>query len=601
MISRRKLFLTAIAGALTSAGCHDTKRSPAIKPKSYPVTTIFTPEQIANSHQITTYPIQFHDITKQAGINWDFNNGATGHHYFIETTGGGVALFDYNNDGLLDILVVQGGPIPGNPNTQPFPKMNALYRNNGDGTYTDVTKGSGLDSYTGYGMGVSIADYDNDGWPDVYITAYGGNHLFKNNRNGTFTEVTHVAGVADTEGKIFPWPLSSAWGDFDNDGHLDLFICHYASWSIPLDKPCLLEGELSYCRPQVYQPSVSRLYHNNGDGTFTDITEKAGINAVPGKAMGAVWMDYDDDGWMDLFVTNDTMPNTLWHNNRNGTFTNMAMQAGVAVGPDGTPMSGMGIAPGDFFHNGEDSLLVVNFSGETKSVFKNIGHGIFEEDSYQSDMASSNLQFLGFGLESIDYDLDGNLDVVVGNGHVLDHIEILGEGSTYAQSQQLFHNNGRGKFFDDVHSLGDLAKPRVTRGLAVGDIDNDGDQDIVMVAQNGPLQVFRNDGGNRNNWLTIRLEGVHSNRDAIGAKVTIFTSHGQQTARIHGGSSYISHSDLRITFGLSSVTRIDAIEIRWPLGLTQKFGSLKSNHFYYVKEGGSPILDPRVKQPSSVV
>ncbi len=593
IISRRKFLAAASGGILTAYGCGEKKPD---KPKqtAYPVTTIYSPQQIASSRQITRYPVHFTDITSQAGVNWGFNNGATGHHYFIESTGGGVALFDYNNDGLMDIFAVQGGPIPGNPNTQPFPKRNALYRNNGNGTFTDVTAGSGLDAYTGYGMGVSVADFDNDGWPDLYITAYGGNRLFKNNRNGTFTDITQKAGIADTSGDILPWPLSSAWGDYDNDGKLDLFVCHYARWSMAIDRPCLLNGKLSYCRPQVYQPSVSRLYHNNGDGTFTDVTTQAGIQKVPGKAMSAIWMDYDDDGWIDLFVTNDTMPNTLFHNNRNGTFTNMALEAGVAVGPDGTPMSGMGIAPGDFFHNGEDSLLVVNFSGETKSVFRNLGHGIFEEDSYQSDMASSNLQFLGFGLESLDYDLDGNLDVIVGNGHVLDHIEILGEGASYAQSQQLFHNDGSGHFLEDIHSLGDLAKPRVTRGLAVGDFDNDGDPDVVMMAQNGPLQLFRNDGGNSSHWFNLRLEGVHSNRDAIGAKVTLHTANGPRTAWVHGGSSYLSHSDLRLIFGLGELSQIEGMEIRWPRGMVQKFGPMPANRFYWLQEGGKPVLDPRI-------
>lgn len=592
MISRKELFLALFAGALGAGGCRH--RDPIAAAK-FPITTIYTPPQIAQSRHVTRYPLHFTDVTIAAGIHWAYSNGATGRHYFIESTGGGVAFFDYNNDGLLDIFAVQGGPVPNAPGSQAsFPTRNALYKNNGNGTFTDVTAGSGLDAYTGYGQGVSIVDFDNDGWPDIYITAYGGNRLFRNNGNGTFTDVTERAGLADTAGPEWPWPLTSAWGDYDNDGYLDLFVCHYAHWSLVLDRPCPLRGEPSYCRPQVYSPNFCRLYHNNGDGTFTDVTKHAGIQNALGKAMSALWFDYDEDGWLDIFVTNDTMPNFLFHNNRNGTFTDRALQAGVAVGSEGQPLSGMGIAAGDFFGDGHDSLVVVNFSGEPKSIYHNLGNGLFEDRTYQAGMESINLQFLGFGLESLDYDLDGHLDFVVGNGHVLDHIEILGAGSSYAQSQQLFHNDGQGQFVEDIRSLGDLAKPRVTRGLAVGDYDNDGDPDVVMVGQNGPLQLFRNDGGNQNHWITFRLEGLHSNRDAIGAKVVIHTRYGKQTAWVHGGGSYVSHSDTRLTFGLADLVEIEGVEVRWPRGLLQKFGPLEANRFYWLGEGEKPRPDSRI-------
>ena len=342
MLTRRH-FLSALAGgALTLAGCRGKSGGTGETPIILPVTTVISPQTAAAAPLLTQYPLRFTDVSEAAGLHWAYRNGATGKHHMIETTGGGVAFFDYNNDGLLDIFAVQSGPDPkAGPTERNFPNTSVLYRNNGDGTFTDVTAGSGLDKYLGYGQGVTVADYDNDGWPDLYVTAYGGNHLLRNNRNGTFTDVTAQAGLADLAAEL-PWPLSAAWGDYDNDGHLDLFVCHYARWSLALDKPYEgPDGKMAYDRPQVYDPSHDRLYHNNGDGTFTDVSEKAGIRKLEGKSMSAVWLDYDEDGWMDLFVTNDTMPNFLLHNNRNGTFTDKAIVAGVGLDDQG---------PGGFGH-----------------------------------------------------------------------------------------------------------------------------------------------------------------------------------------------------------------------------------------------------------
>ena len=588
--------MVALGGGLFAlAGCN-RKSSNGDTPPSIPVTTIIDPTQVAASPQITAHPLRFTDVSQAAGLHWAFTNGGTGRHLFIESTGGGVALFDYNHDGLLDIFAVQGGPVPGATDAERhFSTRSVLYRNNGDGTFTDVTEQAGLGGDIGYGMAVSVADYDNDGWPDLYISAYGGNRLFHNNGNGTFNDVTHKAGIADTAAEN-PWPLSAAWGDYDNDGRLDLFVCHYARWSLALDKTCKgPDGRPAYCRPQMYEPSVCRLYHNNGDGTFTDVTHKAGIDKLQGKSMSAVWTDYDEDGWPDLFVTNDTMPNFLLHNNRDGTFTDKATLSGVAYSDQGQPLSGMGIGAGDYDHDGREDLFVVNFSGEPKSVFHNIGHGVFESASYQTNIASTNLQFLAFGLEAFDYDNDGWVDLVIGNGHVLDRMDPSTAGSSYAQSQQLFHNQHDGTFKEDLHSLGDLANPRVTRGLAVGDYDNDGDVDVIMVSQQGPMQLYRNDGGNQNGWLTLRLEGVHANRDAYGAKVTVTTKAGKQTKWVHGSSSYCSHSDTRLTFGLGDETGITGGEIVWPRGARQKFGPLPAGRFYWVREGSAPVPDPRVR------
>ncbi len=600
MLTRRHFLHALAGGALTLAGCKTRSGPPGGTP-AVAVTTVVDPKAAAAAPLLTRHPLQFTDVSGPAGLHWAYRNGATGKHHMIETTGGGVAFFDYNNDGLLDIFAVQSGPDPGaGPAEKDFPTQSVLYRNNGDGTFTDVTQGSGLGGNLGYGQGVTVADYDNDGWQDLYVTAYGGNHLFRNNRDGTFTDVTEKAGVADLAAEL-PWPLSAAWGDYDNDGRLDLFVCHYARWSLALDKPYEnATGKMAYDRPQVYQPSQDRLYHNNGDGTFTDVTRRAGLDKLKGKSMSAVWMDYDEDGWQDLFVTNDTMPNFLLHNNRDGTFTDRAILAGVGLDDQGRAASGMGLGVGDYRNDGREDLFVVNFAGQSKSVFHNLGGGVFESASYHSGIQSTNLQYLGFGLECFDYDLDGWQDLIVGNGHVLDHMDESTAGSSYAQSQQLFHNGRDGTFAEDLHSLGDLARPRVTRGLAVGDFDNDGDQDVLMVSQTGPLQLFRNDGGNQNRWVTLRLEGVQCNRDALGAKVTLLTDQGKRTQWVHGSSSYCSHSDTRLTFGLGEAGRVLSGEVLWPGGggkgtRTQRFGMLAAGAFYWLRQGQAPVPDPRVK------
>ena len=600
MLTRRSFLFTGAGGLLALAGCTRRGGPPSAPAPTVPVATVIDPAQAQAAPLLTTHPVRFSDVSAQAGLRWTYQNGATGRHLMPETTGGGVAFFDFNNDGLLDVFALQSGPVPGaSPTEKNFSTRSVLYRNNGDGTFTDVTAGSGLDADFGYGQGVSVADYDNDGWPDLYVTCYGGNHLLRNNRNGTFTDVTEKAGVADRVSGMPgepPWPLSAAWGDYDNDGHLDLFVCHYARWSPKLDKTCSgLDRKPAYCRPQVYEPSYSRLFHNNGDGTFSDVTHKAGLDKLQGKSMGAVWLDYDEDGWPDLFVTNDTMPNFLLHNNRDGTFTDRGTIAGVAYSEEGQAQSGMGIGVGDYTHDGREDLFVVNFSGQPKSAFHNLGRGVFESTSYQTGLASTNLQFLGFGLECFDYDLDGWPDLIVGNGHVLDRMDETTAGSSYAQSQQLFHNGRNGTFAEDLHSLGDLVQPRVTRGLAVGDFDNDGDPDVLMVSQTGPLQLFRNDGGNQNHWLTLRLEGVHANRDALGAKVTVVTPFGKQTQWVHGSTSYCSHSDTRLTFGLGAEAGILSGEVLWPRGGTQKFGPLPSGGFYWLREGSAPVPDPHVR------
>ena len=602
-------ILTLGCAVVLVAGCGkpDAPPVPAVA-----VTTIVDPAAAMASPQVASVPMRFADVSGPAGLTWRFTNGAIPSHPFVEQTGGGVALFDYNNDGFLDIFAGQGGPIPGS-SAGAARGHNVLYRNNGNGTFTDVTVAAGLGVDTGYGQGVSVADYDNDGWADLYVTAYGGSHLFHNNGNGAFTEVTQRAGVGDavspgTTGEpdsqagapSHPgepnWATSSAWGDYDRDGYLDLYVCHYCRWSPAEDRarPAGMPAA-----PMLYPPSHNSLYHNNGDGTFTDITRKAGLSGLWGKSLVAAWIDYDGDGWQDLFVSNDTMPDFLLHNNRNGTFTDRAAAAGVAFDRRGHATASMGIGICDYRHEGRPDLFVVNYAGEAKTVRHNLGGGLFEDAGQDTRIAATNLHYLGFGLECFDYDLDGHPDAVVGNGYISPAVAASdGGGASYAQSQQLLHNQGDGTFADDLRSLGDLVLPRVTRGLAVGDYDNDGDVDILMVSQTGPLQLFRADGGNRNNWITFRLEGVRSNRDAVGAKVTVQTRSGRQTQWVRGGSSYCSHSDLRLTFGLGRAADVEAIDILWPSGLSQRIGRLAGKRFYRLQEGHEALPDPRGPQPN---
>jgi hypothetical protein len=605
MLTRRHFLQTIAAIPLTVAGCGrkraaDSGSATTLAPAAVPVTTVIDPTRVSAAQLVTRYPIRFTDVSRSAGLTWTFNNGATGRHLFIETVGGGVALFDYNGDGLLDIFAVQGGPGPGAAAgaESSFPTRCVLYRNNGNGTFTDVTAAAGLGGNLGYGMGVAVADYNNDGHPDLYITAYGGNHLYRNNGDGTFTDVTESAGVGDASTPP-PCPLTAAWGDYDNDGHLDLFVCHYVSWQQPGKVCAAPDGRPEYCAPEEYDPSHCRLYHNNGDGTFTDVSHHAGLDRLQGKSMGAVWLDYDDDGWMDLFVTNDSMPNFLLHNNRDGAFTDRAVLAGVAYGEAGQALAGMGIAVGDYDRDGREDLFVVNFAGQPKSVFHNSGAGLFEPAARRTRIADTDMRYLGFGIECFDYDNDGWLDLVIGNGHVYDRPDPRTPGASYAQSQQLFHNGHDGTFAEDLRSLGDLAQPRVTRGLAVGDYDNDGAVDVLMVSQTGPLQLYRNEGGNLNGWITFRLEGVRCNRDAYGARVTIDSANGRQVRRVRGSSSYCSHSDSRLTFGLGEAHGITGGEIVWPGGRRQKLGALAGRSFYWVREGDAPKLDPRVHRTAS--
>ena len=546
-------------------------------------------------------PVAFRSVAREAGIRFRLDNGARGKHRFIETTTGGCAFLDYNNDGNLDVFLIQAGPTPvaTTPGTDRRPPPSrppcALYRNNGDRTSTDVTRATGLDFDQGYAQAVAVADYDNDGWQDLLLTAYGGNHLLHNER-GHFQEVTQRAGVADTA-RGPRWATSAAWADYDNDGHLDLFVCHYAHWTPEKDTPCNNPlGQSAYCSPDLYTPESPSLYRNNGNGTFSDVTEKAGLTRLRGRSLGVVWLDYDADGYEDIFVSNDLSANFLLHNNRDGTFSDRAIVAGVAVMDTGIPLAGMGIGVGDYDNDGRDDLLVTNFSNHPKVVYRAHDGRLFNNTTFSCGIGTTSQLVLGWGCEFFDYDLDGYRDVVIGNGHVNDDVESYSQGIRYREPKQIFHNRGDGNFDEDTAALGDMAEPSSTRGLAVGDYDNDGRPDVLANNHNMEAQLFHNEFRTRNGWITFRAVGTRSNRDGIGAKLRVRWAGRQQYAEVRSGSSYASRSDPRVTFGLGQADRIESVHVRWPSGKEETVKGLEARRFYVLTEGRGAARDPLIKE-----
>jgi len=526
-------------------------------------------------------PIQFTDVTAQAGIHFKHNNGAFGKKYLPETMGSGVCFLDYDNDGWQDILFVNSMDWPGHKTGKSFP---ALYHNNKDGTFTDVTREAGLDVEM-YGLGCAAADYDNDGYVDIYITCVGSNHLFRNLGNGKFVDVTQKAGVADPG-----FSSSAVWFDYDNDGKLDLFVAHYVDWSITKDRYCTLDNKnKSYCTPQTYKGESSTLFHNKGDGTFENVTRRAGLYDPMSKSLGVALLDYDNDGWLDLFVANDTEPNKLYHNNHNGTFNDVAVGAGIAFSEAGTVRGGMGTDAADYDNSGRQSLIIGNFTNEGMALYHNDGSGLFSDQAPASTIARVSIQSLTFGAFFFDYDLDGLLDIFAANGHVSDDISVVQPTVKYAQAPLLFRNSGNGKFEDVTAQLGAaLQKPVVGRGAAYGDFDNDGDLDLVITANNGPARLLRNENANQNDLLRVKAVGTRSNRDAIGAKVTLTTAQGLGLMRmVKTGSSYLSQSEMPLTFGLgkSGTGKPVSLEIAWPSGQKDRIPGIQPNQFITVQEG----------------
>lgn len=455
-----------------------------------------------------------------------------------------------------------------------------LYRNNRNGTFTDVTRAAGLDQEM-YGIGVAVGDYDNDGFPDVYITCYGQNRLFHNQGNGTFREVTREAGL---EG-YSSLSTSALWFDYDRDGHLDLLVANYVRWSPATDIYCSLDGRAkSYCTPEAYPGATCWLFRNRGDGTFEDVTGRAGLHDPTSKSLGLTMIDYDQDGWPDVFIANDTQPNKLYHNNRDGTFSETAVTAGVAFSEDGVARAGMGVDAADYDNSGLPSLVVTNFSNQMVGLYRNEGHGFFIDEAPASEVGKSSRLTLGFGCFFFDVDLDGRLDLFVADGHIDEGIARVDSMVHYAEPPHLFHNEGHDRFRDVTALLGgSFAAPKVARGAAYGDYDNDGDLDILMTTNNGPAYLYRNDGA-RNQAIRFRTLGVKSNRDGIGTNVRIWTPDGARWLTVKSGSSYLSQSDRSVTFGLGGRQTVSRVKLDWPSGISQEFGELAAGRSYVVDE-----------------
>jgi hypothetical protein len=521
--------------------------------------------------------VRFLDATAASGIKFTHNAGKAGKKYLPETMGSGCAFFDADGDGWVDILFVNSRSWTRGARKS----LPALYRNNRNGTFTDVTASSGL-AVELYGMGVAAADYDNDGRTDLYITALEGDRLYHNEGGGRFRDVTAQSGIRNAD-----FGASAAWLDYDRDGKSDLFVANYVQWTPKADLWCSLDGATkSYCTPESYKGTQSRLFRNLGGGKFQDVTEKAGLRDPTSKSLGVTVFDYNLDAWPDLFVANDTQPNKLYRNQGNGTFVEEGLVAGVAYGEDGVARGAMGVDYADYDRSGRPHLLVGNFSNQMLALYHNEGKGLFVDEAPRSTVGRASLLTLTFGAFFFDYDLDGWPDIFAANGHIEEEIERVQPKVKFRQAPLVFRNAGKGRFDDVSRSLGtDLARPVVARGAAYADYDRDGDLDVLISTNHGPAYLFRNDGGNRNAWLCLRLVGTKSNRDALGAVVRVESESGKQWQMVHSGSSYCSQSDLALTFGLGKDTQAKTVEIQWPSGSRERLANVASNQFLTVEEG----------------
>jgi enediyne biosynthesis protein E4 len=520
--------------------------------------------------------IRFVDSTKKAGVHFVHHTGATGKKYLPETLGAGCAFVDLDGDGWPDILLINGKDF--GPHGQK--SLTGLYRNNHNGAFTDITRGSGLDLEM-YGMGVAVADYDNDGLPDVYITALEGDRLFHNEGHGHFRDVTAQSGIRNAN-----FGTSAAWLDYDRDGKADLFVANYVNWTPQKDLWCSLDGAAkSYCTPESYKGTSSKLYRNLGGGKFEDVTQKAGLGDNTSKSLGVVVFDYNGDGWPDIFVSNDTQPSKLYKNNGNGTFTEEGMQAGVAYGEDGVARGAMGVDAADYDRSGRPDLLVGNFANQMIGLYHNEGHGFFVDEAPSSTVGRASLLNLTFGAFFFDYDLDGWPDIFAANGHIEPDINRIQPKVAYREPPLLFRNKGNGHFENVSENMGpDFRRPLVARGAAYADYDRDGDLDLLMNTNDGPAVLYMNEGGNRNHWLTVRLNGTRSNRSGLGAVVRVQSASGKQWATVHSGSSYCSQSELALTFGLAGDQVVSSLSVEWPSGARQQFKNIGANQFLAIDE-----------------
>jgi hypothetical protein len=526
----------------------------------------------------------FVDVAQKAGLSFKHQLGDEGRFYIIENTAPGCAFFDYDDDGFLDIFLVQSGSTAPAASVKDRPHC-ALYRNNGDGTFKDVTAGSGIDRDLGYAQGVATGDFDNDGLEDLFVTSYGRNFLLRNVGGGKFRDVTRVMGLDTPHGTGYA--TTAAFGDYDNDGRLDLYVCYYLKWSHALNQKCRSKatGELDYCSPIVYDAVPHQLWHNGG-GKFTDVSQKSGIGNKTGHGLAVAWMDYDHDGRQDILVANDLTPMMLWRNNGDGTFKDVAVESGCAYGEEGKVMAAMGITSADYDRSGRESVYVSNFSGRPNVLFHNIEGGLFEDVTQDAQLSLSHHKLLSFGCEFLDYDADGWPDLITNNGHVEMRAEHRGSGIPYELPKQLLHNEGG--HFREVESkalLGDLSTPTVGRGLATGDFNNDGRLDVLATSQNGPAQLFENMGRSQNHWASFKMVGTKSNRDGAHAQLTLKAKGARQTATVRAGSSYLSSSDRRVYFGLGKATKIEEVTVQWPSGARDVLKNLSADSFYTVTEG----------------
>ena len=542
--------------------------------------------------QTAVLGVSFLNVARESGLNVKtIFGGEHKNKYLLETTGCGVALYDYDNDGWLDIFLVNGSRLEGFPaGSEP---SSHLFRNNRDGTFTDVTAKAGL-IHSGWGQGVCVGDYDNDGWDDLFVTYFGKNVLYHNNGDGTFTDVSEKAGVA---GKATRWNTGCAFVDYDRDGRLDLFVANYidldlATAPLPESGPCLYKGVMVACGPPGLRGGKNILYHNNGDGTFTDVSEASGILRTDATfGLGVLTADLDNDGWPDIYVANDSSASALYQNRKNGKFEDIAVEAGCALSPDGKPQAGMGISAADYDLDGNLDLLKTNFAGDTPSLYHNQGGASFEDVTFAAGLGR-HTQFLGWGCGFFDMDNDGWPDILIANGHVYPEVEQIKGEAGYAQRKLLYQNLRNGRFADVSLQAGPgISDPAPSRGAAFGDFDNDGDIDVVINTVNDYPQLLRCDSKLANNWIKVRTIGTKSNRSGIGARLRCLThppgesKPHQQIDEVRSGGGYLSQNDLRVHFGLGKAEKVDVLEIRWPSGQVDTLKDIKANKLIFVKEG----------------
>jgi enediyne biosynthesis protein E4 len=556
----------------------------------------------------TPLGVSFMDVVKGSGLDVETIYGGVGKNkYLLETTGCGLAFYDYDNDGWLDVFLVNGWRLEGFAKGQE-PHCR-LFKNNRDGTFTDVTKGSGLELHTGWGQACCVGDYDNDGYDDLFVTYYGQNALYHNNGDGTFTDVTKRAGLIQPGPKT-RWNTGCTWVDYDRDGHLDLFVANYVDFDLktaplPEDGPCTYKGILVACGPPGLLGGKNILYHSNGDGTFTDVSEKAGMwNAIGTYGLSVAASDLDNDGWPDIYVANDSAPATLYLNQKDGTFKDIAIEAGAALSAEAKPQAGMGVSIGDYNRDGNLDVVKTNFAGDTDSLYTNLGGGAFEDRTYPSGLGV-NTRMLGWGVGFFDMDNDGWLDILMSNGHVYPEVDKSKTDLKYAEHKYLYRNLRNGRFEEVTNQGGPgIVENAPARGCAFGDYDNDGDLDIAVNCVNAIPQLLRCDSTLNRNWIKIKLVGVKSNRTGIGSRVlvtakTVSTAEEPlvQMDELRSGGSYFSQNDMRMHFGLEQATKVDTVEIRWLSGQVDQLKNLEVNRLYVIQEGGK-ILKAETLKPA---